>query len=176
MICVNSCINTSFKDRFKLSVKNLHDKNKLFLYDTTFGLEKQIALPKAEYETLASYDKGLLTLCVTSQGYTGQLLCNHGDILTTFSLPQGTLLSAPIWERDGAMLVAMQQENALTVYRYMPFGPQPTTLCTIQGANNAKLWTTSGYLYVACDSLFDYGVFGQRIGGRDVYLLRTVIE
>lgn len=151
-------------------------KNKLFLYDTAFGLEKQVALPKAEYESLASYDKGLVALSATAQGYTGRLLCNHGDILSTFALPQGTLLSDPIWDRDGAMVVALQQDNALQVYRYVPFGPEPATICTIQGANNAKLWTTSGYLYVACDSLFDYGVFGQRIGGRDVYLLRTVIE
>ena len=145
----------------------------LYLYDISFGLVKTVSSIGGGYAAIASFANGLVLLAGDARGYTGILLCNHGDALCTFTLPEGSFMGQPQLVDDGALLFSMQDGSAWQLYRYVPFDSVPTLVCRVQGALDVHYWVAGGYLYCVCDSLFDYGCFQSCIGGRDVYILRT---
>ena len=145
----------------------------LSLYDAAFGLVKTVSIPRAGYVAVTAFTSGLVLLSGGAEGYSGLLVCNHGDALCTFSLEAGTLASVPSLSPDGDILYALQTSGAWQLYRYTPFAAAPVAVCRVQGAADAHYWLSGGYLYCVCDSNFDYGCFASCIGGGDVYLLRT---
>ncbi len=117
---------------------------------------------------LGSYNGGAVAFVKEEQKVAGYLLCNHLDIQCTFALPMGELSQAPEWQ-NGYFLTGLTQNEQWQPIVYTPRTNIVQSYAAMTGAEHTKLWPTASGIGVLCDSVFNYGLFADNHGGRDVF-------
>ena len=141
------------------------------IYDYQMNPLSTLDLPRCETLTLSSYSGGVIVLLGDELNTTAYLLCSHGDLICSTVLGAGIPYGTPSYT-DGRFVISCIEDQQITVYSYKPMDQSIVNLHVVLGAERAQIWTKGAYLFLACDTIFDYGDFTLKMGGRDVYLLR----
>lgn len=148
---------------------------KLYGYDYELGYIGCTELGAGSALWIGSYSGGVVAFAKENQKIAGYLLCNHLDIQCTFDLPSGDLSQDPEWH-NGYFLTGLSSAEQWQPIAYTPLTNTVQRYTPLTGAEHTRLWPTASGIGVLCDSTYQYGVFADNKGGRDVFWLALALS